>query len=84
MKFAVKKIEMRTLLAGVLASVMLTPCLAATSLSFHDVSAETDAWCCTQIVKAAEVGLMNGYGNGVFGKNDPVTRGQMVQILYNY
>ena len=84
MKFAVKKIAMRTLLAGVLASVMLTPCLAATSLSFHDVSAETDAWCYTQIVKAAEVGLMNGYGNGVFGKNDPVTRGQMVQVLYNY
>ena len=65
MKFAVKKIAMRTLLAGVLASVMLTPCLAATSLSFHDVSAETDAWCYTQIVKAAEVGLMDGY----FGKN---------------
>ena len=84
MKFAVKKIAIRTLLAGVLASVMLTPCLAATSLSFHDVSAETDVWCYTQIVKAAEVCLMNGYGNGVFGKNDPVTRGQIVQVLYNY
>lgn len=84
MKFAIKKIAMRTLLTGVLAGVMLTPCLAATNLSFHDVSAETDAWCYTQIVKATEVGLMNGYGNGVFGKNDSVTRGQMAQILYNY
>ncbi len=27
--------------------------------------------------------LMNGYGNGTFGGNDPLTRCQLAQILYN-
>mgnify|MGYP000019542105 FL=1 len=35
-------------------------------------------------MQASEAGLMNGYGSSLFGKNDPITRGQMVQILYNY
>ena len=52
--------------------------------SFADVSPTRDTWCYTQVMQASEAGLMNGYGSSLFGKNDPITRGQMVQILYNY
>ena len=41
-------------------------------------------WAYTAVEKASEAGLMNGYGGTLFGQNDPITRGQMVQILYNY
>ena len=29
-------------------------------------------------------GLMNGYGNGAFGPDDPLTREQMAAILFRY
>ena len=57
---------------------------ASAAGSFADVSPTRDAWCYTQVMQASEAGLMNGYGSSLFGKNDPITRGQMVQILYNY
>lgn len=65
------------LILGFAMTVMASP-------QFTDVSPTKDAWCYTQVMKAYEAGLINGYGNGLFGKNDPITRGQMVQILYNY
>lgn len=65
------------LVLGFAMTVMASP-------QFTDVSPTKDAWCYTQVMKAYEAGLINGYGNGLFGKNDPITRGQMVQILYNY
>ena len=33
---------------------------------------------------ASANGLVNGYGDGRFGPNDPLTREQMAIILYNY
>jgi len=33
---------------------------------------------------AAETNLINGYGNGLFGTNDPVTREQLATILWRY
>ncbi len=48
--------------------------------TFTDVSAgvqEADAVCW-----AADMGIVNGYGDGTFGPEDPVTREQMAVILY--
>ena len=36
------------------------------------------------IVKAHLYGIVNGYGSGLFGPNDPVTREQLAAILYRY
>lgn len=69
-----------TLMLAIVMVIMVT----SASPQFTDVSPTKDAWCYTQVMKAYEAGLINGYGNGLFGKNDPITRGQMVQILYNY
>ena len=77
------KRKLTALLAAAALCLSLTiPASAAGS--FADVSPTRDAWCYTQVMQASEAGLMNGYGSSLFGKNDPITRGQMVQILYNY
>ena len=60
---------------------MAVPVFAADK-TFPDVTGRD--WCYTQVMQAAKSGLMNGYADGRFGKNDPITRGQMVQILYSY
>ena len=49
---------------------------------FTDVSAgqyyaEAAAW-------ANEKNIVNGYGSGAFGPNDPITREQMAAVLYRY
>lgn len=69
-----------TIMLAIVMVIMVT----SASQPFSDVSPTKDAWCYTQVMKAYEAGLINGYGNGLFGKNDPITRGQIVQILYNY
>ena len=67
--------------AAALCLTMAVPAFAADK-TFPDVTGRD--WCYTQVMQAAETGLMNGYADGRFGKNDPITRGQMVQILYSY
>ena len=42
-----------------------------------------DAWYYEAVRFAGENGLMSGYGNGLFGPDNPLTRAQFVQILYN-
>ncbi len=42
------------------------------------------AWYTDAIAWAAGNGIVNGYGNGAFGPNDPITREQMATILYRY
>lgn len=39
-------------------------------------------WAQAEIANAAELGLMEGYGDGIFGADDPLTRGQLVTILW--
>lgn len=54
----------------------------AAAETFSDVSAEThymDAICW-----ANENGIASGYGDGTFGPGDPLTREQMVTILWQY
>ena len=54
----------------------------ASGLEFSDV-AEGQYY--TDAVKwASENGVVDGYGNGKFGPNDPITREQMAAILYRY
>lgn len=50
--------------------------------NFDDVSA-TD-WYGSAVLWAAEIGVVNGYGNGLFGPDDDVTREQIASILYRY
>ena len=51
-------------------------------------SAFTDAdsgmWYGKAVTWAAANGIVNGYGSGRFGPNDPVTREQLAAILYRY
>ncbi len=50
--------------------------------TFSDVPA--GAWCEAAIGWAAEHGVVTGYADGRFRPNDPVTREQLVAILYRY
>ena len=76
-----KKKLLSALLSAALCAGMCVPAFAA-GPTFTDVP--VTHWAYTAVEKASEAGLMNGYADGRFGKNDPITRGQMVQILYNY
>ena len=46
---------------------------------FEDVPAEGEL--AKAVAWAAESGIVNGYGNGCFGPDDPVTREQMAAML---
>ena len=51
-------------------------------MPFSDVK-ESD-WYAKAISWAESLGIVNGYGDGRFGPNDPVTREQLAAILYRY
>lgn len=55
---------------------------AGKDAGFSDVS-PTD-WYADSIAWAAANKIVDGYGNGMFGPNDALTREQLVTILYNY
>jgi hypothetical protein len=55
---------------------------AAYSGVFTDVPADT--WYTNGVEWAAKNGIVNGYGDGKFGPNDPVTREQLAAILFRY
>ena len=76
-----KKKLLSALLSAALCAGMCVPAFAA-GPTFTDMPATH--WAYTAVEKASEAGLMNGYGGTLFGQNDSITRGQMVQILYNY
>lgn len=50
-----------------------------TNVVFTDVPASH--WAAGYVAKAAELGIIGGYGNGKFGPSDPVTYAQMVKML---
>ncbi|MEA4893433.1 MAG: S-layer homology domain-containing protein [Peptococcaceae bacterium] len=50
--------------------------------TFADVKA--GQWYAESVAWAAAKGIVSGYGGGLFGPNDPVTRQQMASILYRY
>jgi|CXWL01.1.fsa_nt_gi peptidoglycan hydrolase-like protein with peptidoglycan-binding domain len=50
------------------------------SMAFPDIAGH---WAENSIRQLAEKGIINGYANGNFGPNDPVTRAQLVKIALN-
>ena len=69
----------RSMLATILYRQAGSPAVTGTD-SFTDT--EPDTWYSAAVVWAAQENIINGYGNGVFGANDPVTREQLVTILW--
>lgn len=53
-----------------------------TESAFTDVA--EDAWYADAVNWAAKQGIVSGYGNGLFGPEDDITREQMALILYKY
>ena len=49
---------------------------------FADV--KNGKWYTNAIIWASEKGIVTGYGNGSFGVSDPITREQVVTMLYKY
>lgn len=52
------------------------------AMDFTDVA--SDAYYTEAVRWAASKGIVGGYGNGLFGANDDVTREQLAAILYRY
>ena len=50
--------------------------------TFSDTQA--GAWYEDAVLWASQEGVVSGYGNGVFGTNDPVSREQIATILWRY
>lgn len=55
---------------------------AVSGCAFTDVSA--DAYYAAATCWASQNGIVTGYGDGLYGPNDPVTREQMAIIMMNY
>ncbi|MDD4121897.1 MAG: S-layer homology domain-containing protein, partial [Eubacteriales bacterium] len=70
----------RAMLVTVLHRLAGTP--NANGDMFDDVMA--GQWYSDSVTWAAESGIVSGYSSGLFGSNDPITREQMVTILYRY
>lgn len=71
----------RATLATVLYRIEGEPAVPADN-PFRDVQA--DSWYTDAVLWANGTQVMRGYGNGLFGTDDPVTREQMVTILHRY
>lgn len=55
---------------------------AAGGSSFRDVA--SNAWCAPAAAWASERGIAGGYGNGLFGPDDNITREQLAVMLWRY
>ncbi len=71
----------RAMLATVLHRVAGSPAVNQAA-DFRDVS--TGAYYSDAAAWASANGIVTGYGNGLFGSNDPVTREQIATILWRY
>ena len=56
--------------------------MTAASDGFYDVPA--GQWYSDAVAWAVKYGITNGYGDGRFGPNDPITREQLAVFLYRY
>ena len=79
-RFAPQTTLTRAMMAAVLAN--LENGSANTSGSFSDVA--DGAWYADAVNWAAENGIVNGYEDGTFRPDAPLTREQMAAFLYNY
>lgn len=76
--FSPNTVMTRAMLAAILHRIAGTPEAAASG--FPDVP----DWCAEAAGWAAGQGFISGYGNGLFGAEDPVTREQFTAILWRY
>jgi hypothetical protein len=60
---------------------MKLPAYKPATPNFSDVS--TSAWFYGSVERAVYAGIIKGYGNSVFGPNDPITREDLAIILVN-
>lgn len=54
-----------------------TPGTPASGYSNNYADVPSDKWCYHPIMTLTEGGLLNGYGGGLFGPDDPLTKGQV-------
>ena len=71
----------RAMLVTVLYRLEGEPVVTSSS-NFTDV--KDGAWYTDAVIWANRNGIVSGYGSGIFGTNDYITREQMASILYNY
>jgi hypothetical protein len=72
----------RAMFAQVLANLDNADLTSYTTSRFTDVP--TGQWYSAAVEWAADKGLVSGYGGGLFGPNDLITREQMAVLLNNY
>ncbi|MGN1345498.1 MAG: S-layer homology domain-containing protein [Eubacteriales bacterium] len=85
-KFEPKTTMTRAMFVTVLGRLAKVDTSKYTGSSFTDVST-TDAqisWAVPYIEWGVANGLVQGYGNGKFGPNDPITHQQMYLLMYRY
>ena len=70
----------RAMLAQILYNMAGKP--SVDNCIFADVP--SGAWYYDAVTWAAANGIVGGYGNGLFGPNDPITREQLATMLYRY
>ena len=71
----------RSMLATVLYRLAGSPAVTGSD-TFTDTA--DGAWYSDAVLWASQEGIISGYGNGLFGANDPVTREQIATILWRY
>ena len=71
----------RAMIVTILYRMAGSPSVSGSS-DFTDVAGSK--WFAKAVAWAAANGIVNGYGSGLFGPNDPVTREQLAAILYRY
>jgi len=72
----------RAMLVTILYRQAGEPDIAGGSPGFNDVP--DGEWYSDAVAWAAEIGVVNGYGDGSFGPHDNITREQFALIMYNY
>ena len=71
----------RAMLAAVLYRLEGSPAVSGSD-AFTDTAEGT--WYADAVLWASQNGIVSGYGGGLFGTNDPITREQLATILWRY
>lgn len=71
----------RAMMATILYRLAGTPAVSGTD-SYTDT--QPGAWYSDAVLWASQNGVVSGYGNGLFGTNDSLTREQMATMLWRY
>ena len=79
--FAPEGTMTRAMLATTLYRAAGSPAVSGSD-SFTDTA--DGAWYADAVLWASQRGVISGYGNNLFGTNDPVTREQIATILWRY